>query len=265
MKIVEQTPTLLKLQKSKFSLIRSYAGLFGLIISGTVFLSMGLLLFYSGSPTTLKCNRVEPTQISCKFTSHTFLGEETTSIRRLEGATVEVDLDSDGGSYRVVVLTEEDNINIPLTDYSTSDEERIRKEASKINNFINNPSQNSLIIENGHNWFMYIIGVFIFLICSPLIIYFIKEKITTICILDKQSGRMYLRRYGILGRETIDCTLDTINRARVEEVDSENNNYDTELVLVSGRKIRLNLDSSTLYASRKVTTSINQFLSLKKS
>jgi len=260
MKIVEQTPTLLKLQKSKLSIIRSYAGLFGwIIVCTTLFLPFELGIFVSGFPKTLKCNRLEPTQVNCKYTSYTLFGEETTSIRQLQGAEVEVEEDSDGDTYTTfVLLTKKDRI--PLNEYGAHSEEGLREEATQINDFISNPQQNSLIIDHGHNWFMYILGIFIFFINGGFIIHFIRQKITTICILDKESGRLYLKRRGIIGVETIDCPLDKIDRARFEETDSENNRYDAELVLISGRKIRLNLQKQSYNNSNKVATSINQFL-----
>lgn len=259
MKIVEQTPTLLKLQKSKNSLIRDYANVFGPIMLLNVFILAGLFMFYIGSSKSIKCNRIEPTQVDCKFTSHTFLGDKTTSVRKVKNA--ESQIDEDG--QIIVLLTQEGEIFI--TDFNILDN-RVLQEINKINNFIRNPQQKSLIVKQIHNWPLYIFGAIFIIFPGLLIIALLREKVTTIIILDKDSSSMYLRRRGFLGTENINCKLDEINRARVEEVSSEENCwYYAELVLVSGRKIRLNLASTSLYSSRKLTTSINQFLHRIKS
>jgi hypothetical protein len=259
MKIVEQTPTLLKLQKSKLSIIRSYASLLGCITFSSFFLPLGLGIFLLGSPKTLKCNRLEPTQVNCKYTSYNLFGEKATSIRQLQGAEVQVEEDSDGDTYTTFILLTK-NDRILLNKYAAHSEEGLRKEATQINDFISNPQQNSLIINHGHNWFLYILGIFIFILNSMLVIFFIRQKVTIICTFDKESGRMYLRRYGILGRETIDYTLDKIDRARVNSLSSENNYYNVQLVLISGKRISLNLQKNSYSNSNKVAKSINQFL-----
>ncbi|MGB6300931.1 MAG: hypothetical protein WBF90_32805 [Rivularia sp. (in: cyanobacteria)] len=259
MKIVEQTPTLLKLQKSKLSIIRSYASLLGCITFSSFFLPLGLGIFLLGSPKTLKCNRLEPTQVNCEYTSYNLFGEKATSIRQLQGAEVQVEEDSDGDTYTTFILLTK-NDRIPLNKYAAHSEEGLRKEATQINDFISNPQQNSLIINHGHNWFLYILGIFIFILNGMLVIFFIRQKVTIICTFDKESGRMYLRRYGILGRETIDYTLDKIDRARVNSLSSENNYYNVQLVLISGKRISLNLQKNSYSNSNKVAKSINQFL-----
>lgn len=268
MKIVEETPTLMKLQKSSYSIIYNYSRWLGWIFFCSLFFPIGLLIFSSGSPKTLKCNRIEPTQANCKLTSHTFSGKETTSIRKLEGAEIEVNEDSDGDTYGVILQTKEGKIL--LGDYYISYDSGMQEEVNKINAFINNPLQNSLIIKRSPMWIIYGIGVLIICIAVAFIIHFLRVKVTTKCILDKELGSIYLRRWGFLGVETINCKLDEIDKVTVELLDDDGGStYDAELKLISGRKIILDLDSPIFCNHNKlvkeVVASINQFLNQKQS
>ena len=71
----------------------------------------------------------------------------------LQRAEVEVNEDSDGDTYRVVLITE--NGRIPLSEVYSSGERGKRARANQINAFLSNPEQMSLRIQQDHRWFAY--------------------------------------------------------------------------------------------------------------
>jgi len=75
LQIVEQTPTMLKLQ-AKGNSIR----LFMLLLGIPFFLAGLSIIIFFGKLTTLKCNRLEATQVACELTTSSLLGGHITPI-----------------------------------------------------------------------------------------------------------------------------------------------------------------------------------------
>lgn len=264
MQITEQTSAILKLQtKKKFS---RFSILLNSLLS-ILFLLAGLVVMITPrQQITLKCKKIEPTQVTCELTSSMpLLGEETTLIRQLQGAEIKVSEDSDGDSiYQLVLVTK--NNNIPLTGAYYIDK------ADQINAFINNPEgiSLSLNIHQDYSWLNFLSGKLFAFAGIGTIILSLMYKMQTSCIFDKGSDRMCLKQHNFFKSETIERMLHEIKEARViEETNDDGYNsingygfYNIELILFSGEKITLQI---SIYESSKrhIAKSINQFLRLK--
>lgn len=221
-------------------------------------------MIFLGQLTTLLCQRLEPTQVACELTSSSLLGERMLSIPtgELQSAEVEVNEDSDGDTYRVVLVTK--NSRIPLSDVYSSGERGKRTRANQINAFISNPEQMSLRIQQDHRWFAYSLGGIFAVVGGGIILSSLMWKIQTSCLFDKGSGRMYLKQQNIFTSEMREQMLPEILEARViEGTDSDGDkNYATKLLLRAGEHIPLQISGSAS-AHYKIAQSINQFLGVK--
>jgi hypothetical protein len=260
LQIVEQTPTILKLQ-AKGNSIR----LFELSV-GIPFFLIGLLtIIFWGKLSTLKCARLEATQAACELTTSSLLGDHITPIPtgQLRGAEVEVEKSSDGHTYRVTLLTK--NNRIPLNSMYSSGEEDKREKADQINAFIRNPGETSLIIQQDDRWFIYIFGGCFTLGGGAIILHSLMLKLETHCVFDKGLDRMYLNRQNIFKKGEIrEYRLHEIKEVVVVKGANEEGgeSYTTKLILSSGEQITLPIAgvSSNHY---EITQSISRFLGIK--
>lgn len=117
LQIVEQTPTILKLQD------KGAANLQLLLTIPCVLVGL-LNIIFLGKLTTLKCARLEATKMACELTTSSLLGGDITPILgQLRGAEVEVG--SGRKVYRIALLTK--NNSIPMTEWYSLEEEDKRK------------------------------------------------------------------------------------------------------------------------------------------
>jgi hypothetical protein len=133
------------------------------ILAGSFFVVAGLVpIIIFSELATLTCQRVQPTQGSCRFVRSRLLGsgETTIPLNQLQSAKVDVTRGTKGGStYRVVLLTDGDKI--PFTLAFSSDAEEKQENADRINAFIANPGKISLRVQQDDRWFAYPFGIFI--------------------------------------------------------------------------------------------------------
>jgi hypothetical protein len=127
------------------------------LIFGTV-----IVLFFGSISSTLKCQRPKSAKLSCQL-SRTFLFHSNNIVLdRLLKASIHVskskDTDgSDSESYRIVLHT-----TSGLVFFTTYGSSFINKEdVYKINSFIENPTQTSLVIQEDMRWFAYGFGGFL--------------------------------------------------------------------------------------------------------
>lgn len=258
LQIVEQTPTILKLQDKGAANLQ-------LLLSIPCVLVGLLTIIFIGKLTTLKCDRLEATKMACELTTSSLLGGHITPIPtgQLRGAEVEVGSGRSGGEvYRVALLTK--NNSIPLSEGYSSGEEDKREKADQINAFIRNQGQASLIIQQDNRWPFYLFGGFFTLGGASGLFYSLILKLEISCIFDKVSGRMYLKRKNILKKEEIrEEMLHEIKEAIVVEgTYNRGKTYNTKLILSSGESITL--PSSGVWSNQyEITQSINQFLGIK--
>ncbi len=124
------------------------------MIFAFAFIPAGLLLvILFGKVTILECNYSRQNQIVCQLESSGLLGKKLTKIKQIQGTEVEVNSDSDGDTYRVVIISK--NGKIPLTDYYSSGRLGKYRQVEQINYFINNPETPNLKIKNDGRWFAY--------------------------------------------------------------------------------------------------------------
>lgn len=132
---------------------------FSQVLFGGVFVLAGsaVVLFF-GEVATLTCDRIEMTQVACELTSKRLFKERVTSIPmgHLQGAEVDVNRDSDGDTYRVVLVTQ--NGRIPFTNAYSSRAKGKREKVNQIDAFINHSEQKSLTIRQDDRWSAYLFG-----------------------------------------------------------------------------------------------------------
>lgn len=128
------------------------------VLFGGVFILGGIFTIITNKKTTFSCHRIETESLPCKLTSSGIMGSQTTLIplEGLQRATVETNSDSDGDTYRVVLMTNEGAI--PMTGSSDSRYGSKQELAGKINNFLSNPNERFLLAEQKSWWVLYLIG-----------------------------------------------------------------------------------------------------------
>jgi len=130
----------------------------GAPLLGSIFVCMGFaVIVFAGELVVLTCQRVELSQGSCQLVHSRLLGSDETKIplNQLRIAKVDVLKDSDGDSYRVVLLTDEGEF--PFTS-SWSGGDIAQQNADQINAFISNPGKKSLRVQQGNRWLIYPFG-----------------------------------------------------------------------------------------------------------
>lgn len=266
MPIIKRNSTLLKFQKDK-----GYS-LFIIMLFGLPCLLSGLtIITLFGKVTTLKCNRFQIKQVSCEIISSRLLGRKVTSLTNgmLKGAELEngtlkgTEVEPSKTNYRINLITK--NSIIPFTDYYSSGLSEKSEKIEKINNFLGNSQELSLIVKQDDRWFAYQLGSVFALVGGWLFFdQLIQLTSKTSLTLDKKSGRISLRKGNIFKSDLKEHPLHEIKAVKVIENsdDQEANPYNMSLILNSGEVIYLD---TTDYekAPYKVSQSIEQFLGLE--
>jgi len=258
LKIIERTSTTLKIEAKRninfFNVLIIGMGGIGLII----FVLANLI--YSTTLITLKCERLNKTQVDCKLSSSSLIEERITPIPVKEFQGAELAAKKKNGRYSINLLTSEGNI--PLYDVSDSSKEVGHKAVKKINNFISDSEQVSLKVQHDKRWSIYAYGGVFGLIGISLFFRNLVSKLDLTCILDADTDRMYLKRQNLFkNTETREEILYEIRQAQiVEKTNKEGKKtYNIKLLLRSDNEITL-LPSDVLYNPYKITQSINHFL-----
>lgn len=128
---------------------------------GFVFAAAGICAgAFFGQTSTLDCRRLESTVVDCRLQSD-LLGYPISEreVGRLQSAWVDVSSDSDGDTYRVVLLGSDGET--PLTSYYSSARKNREETAAAINAYLANPSQETLHIEQADRWIFLLTGAFV--------------------------------------------------------------------------------------------------------
>lgn len=130
------------------------------IIFGVSFTAAGLFsAIFFGQTSTLTCQRLESVVVDCLLQRDLLgLPISETDVGQIETAWVEVNVDSDGDTYRVVLQGPEDAV--PLTSFYSSSYADKQETADTINGFLVNPAQTSLQIEQSEWWVFLLAGLF---------------------------------------------------------------------------------------------------------
>lgn len=125
----------------------------------TVFTALGVSLLSVAQLRVLNCQRQQLIgTCQVKNINGPWQSENVThrfSLQQLKGAELQEDI-SRSKRYRLAVVTEQGSI--PLTDYYDAEIERKQEVVNNISNFITNPNQPFLNIQQDERWFFFLIG-----------------------------------------------------------------------------------------------------------
>jgi hypothetical protein len=199
----------------------------------------GILFQVTGSQITLSCQRRSPKFTHCDLTILRLFTKDSIGIPNLRGAKVE----SDDGTYRIALLTGEEKIPFDSV-YTNLNWSKKHSDADAINEFVKNPQQNSLTIQDDTRWLSLIFGgVMLWLAVACIMLPSQAD-----CYLDKTTGQLSLKKISLIWTSIEQYPLREIKSIKlIESTDSDGDKtYTTQIVLSSNRKIFLNLlDSST--------------------
>lgn len=257
MKITQHTPTQLTLRHTPVALwiLGSFFTIIGVIT---------LILFSKAS--TFSCERVQTNQGNCELIHAHFVISKTIliSLHELKNAEVVMTRNRQIDSffllkphYRVTLLTS--NQRIPLSFYGSTNREKQDTIAAKINGFLKNVEESSLLIKQDNRWLIYSIS------CLLIIIGLFAElsKILTITF-DKTQESLKIERQGLLGTQTFEYSLEDIKKIKLNTSFAFNSKtvfYQVVLLLKSGEGIPLTPSSSIGKAKKQNRVDqITQFL-----
>lgn len=230
MKIIQDSRRILQIQHKTLSP-------FFLTLFGTPFFIIGIIVILLGEKTTLNCQKIDNNQNSCQLTKVSLY---KTKIETVPGsiirAKVDVNEDSDGDTYRVILITSKQEI--PLTSMYSSGSKNKRVNKNKINNFLQNSNQISLTVTQDDRFFLYPFGSIFFLTGGGVIlgalIFGDLEKLFT---LKRTTQKFEIKRQKILKNVQQQYSFSEIDRFVIKtETDSDGDKtYTLQLKLHSGR------------------------------
>jgi hypothetical protein len=127
---------------------------------GVLFIFGGLTVLALNTKITFSCHRSITEENTCQLTSSGIMGCKTTRIplENLRNAEVETSLGTDYDTvYRVVLLTKTGKIPLNKV-WTTFNYDLKQKNAKKINDFLENQTKQSLLVEEQPSWSMYFLG-----------------------------------------------------------------------------------------------------------
>jgi hypothetical protein len=176
-----------------------------------------------------------------------------------------VNKDSDGDTYRVVLLT--NSREVPFTSVWSSSAGGKQKNADRINAFIGNPGEISLRVQQDDRWFAYPFGGIFALVGGGLVLgSLLNGEFIVSFTFDKTLGLVRLKRQTLRRTKVTEGRLREINQVDVkEETNSDGDKtYSVWLNLRSGEHIPLPLQGITdKQGNQKMAECIRQFLNLK--
>lgn len=229
MKIIEYTSTKLTICASRP--VKHW-------IIGMTFTIVGLMAIVGPEQvTTLTCDRVSQNQGSCELvhSSLLFSDDLTIPLENVQEAKIQVNQSAANESSRIVLVTT--NAQIPLmTDYS-SDLEQQKMRVNTVNNFLQNRTQQNMILTEDSRLFSYIFGG-AFLLAGLVGSGVVTQEFT--CNFDKSVGCLTLIKKGLLWTRRVKKPISDIIGLQVDKVKKQQKkNYRISLVLMSGKRIGL--------------------------
>jgi hypothetical protein len=261
LKIVKQTPTLLKLQLKPQAIFYWLFG--GIFVAGGVFLMIKL-----GKTTTFICSRVEPTQESCQLITKSILKSQVKSwkLKEVLGAKLDTTSTNTSSSYPLILLMSDASVPIDLINADSTQKE---SKAAQINAFIKNSQEPKLTIYEDTRFWTYPLGLFLIASGAVCIIYLLMNN-TIICILDKTLDKATIERKGWLGKEVFEAKLSEISGLNIDAVAidavtvTSSTSYNIVFNLVSHKNIYLAAGPMfTAKSAEQTIEAIANFLNLK--
>ena len=207
MNIIHETPTQLILRHRPFILwlLGSLLTIVGVVI---------IILFSKTS--SLICERGLPDEGHCELKhSHFFISKQIGfSVNDLKDVQVVKSHNRwlngiQSPEYRLILITPTEKIAI--TPYGTTERTEQDAMAAKINRFLNNVNQTTLIIEQDNRWLIFLIGGIL------IIIGLLAElsQIVTVTF-DKEVGSFKIERQGLLGTQLIEHSMEDITEVKLK-------------------------------------------------
>lgn len=248
MQPVEQTSTRLIFQtKHLQSRLSELMASLPLLLVAVPFLGGGLLSIVQSQWVTLRCDRLEPTQLSCQLTASSLLwrDSEPQSLGPIHAAVLDVRQGYDSSSYQVMLITPTDQI--PLTQMYTSEAIGKQRRVETINAFLADPDRESLTIRQNDGWVAYPVGVVFMLMGGGLLTMIFTRELQIACTFDAVAKKVRLNLRSIVGSRVQELSFNDIKAAEVATMTDDDGKVvprAVELMLNSGKKIRLQISAA---------------------
>ena len=260
MQIKKQTPQKLILEATK-----SYNGLkrFFLFLFATPFFAAGIFIILNmGKIYTLQCQKELSEEISCVLSRNSLISKETINLEKgqLQKAELGISPSDNSNSYRVNLITMEGVI--PLAELYSSGVQSKRDNVNRINNFIKNPSTDSLMISQNDRWFAYPFGA-VFALSGMGLMFFSLTFFTQVsCIFDKRKQKVFLTEQNLFETRYSEHKIGQIKSAElITHASREGKSYSVDVVFKNNSRMKLYLDHS-FSSCQKFIDTLNKFLNL---
>ncbi|MFZ6029282.1 MAG: hypothetical protein ACOYYS_16340 [Chloroflexota bacterium] len=232
-----------------------------LIVLGLLFALLDLpILYFFARSVTIHCERLEPKQITCTLNEKLFdaIPVRQRTIENVQGAEVETYSDSDGDTYKVVLLTT--GGRIPLTPYSSSGYDDKAAVVAQVNQFVGAGRQDVLDIQQPVTWWL-LLMLLIFGGVGVSMLLFAK---TVQVEMDRSQGVLRIRKTGLLGSRTNEFLLREVEDISLESMDDNDGGttYRIRFRMHTGEEIPLtSFYSSSVKDKQRAIDMMKEFLS----
>jgi hypothetical protein len=254
MKIAEQTSSRLVLAGRNSGIL--------LILLGIIFGGIGIVTMYAfGQTVALSCSRdwqPDPCRIERTWLS---IPVKTTSLHSLLESYLDESSDSDGTSYRVMLVTQEGNV--PLTSSYSSNYSQQLNIVREINAFLGNREQRTLEVESSGTFSLVFGLVFVFV--GVGVLYAGIRAFNLLWIFDREVGVLMKVRNGNAEAEYPLSTISGVHVGVSRDSDGADT-YRVELSLQTGERVPLtSFYSSGRRGKVRAAQAIRDFLAVGES
>jgi hypothetical protein len=255
LRILEQTPNLLKLQ------LQPQAMLYWLFSS--IFAAGGLLLITAmGKTTNFTCNLVDSDQ-TCQLVTQTILKSEVQSwnIRDIKEAKLDKTTTDDWGSYPLKILTKDGSFTV---DFINADAVQKEAYAKQINAFLQDSQATKFNIREDSRLWAYPLGM-VLIACGAICVVYVLINGQIVCTFDKTLGKMFIKRNSWFGDSVIEAKLREILGVDIDAVGvNRSTSYNIVIKLESEEEIYLSAGPMfTADSAEKTFEAIAHFLQLE--
>ncbi len=206
MKLVKQTPNILTMRYVPW----------GMWLFSSLIVCIGIAIVGKGELGTLNCTRnlQQPTQGQCILTRSNWLGQiqsqRSLPLQEITGTNIIwVGTTKGGKIYQIYLITTQGQVSSFI---SSTDEEQLQSEATRIEVFLKNTLQTGLTFQDDSRFICYFMGMTMVIIGAGIKILFggmVRLR------LNKITGKLTLKKQGVLGTKTFECCLNQIDNVIV--------------------------------------------------
>jgi hypothetical protein len=208
--------------------------LIGMWIFALIFVLGGLLAFWLfGRSAEVACTRLELREVRCEITETSLgLTVRRTTVANPQQATIEVNEDSDGDTYRVSLVTARGVV--PLTDVWSSNGAFSQTEA-QLNQFLQDPTAKTVSVSQAPSPWIYLFPV---CFCGVGLFMILALSFETY-IFDRDRALLLIKRESLRGTRTAEEPLAGLKFSVRDHSDSDSTSYGVHAHTSSGRDITL--------------------------